>query len=177
MRTDPNSQRFIARNMSNKRKREDESEARLARDNSGLARPTQEIVKYFEELRQHFDSLDDKEEQALLVANALNEAAGQELAVAADPGCSRVLEVLLPVAEPQQVAKFFRAVLNGDAGLLSLAARLDTPPPLVPSSCHLCRAEVTQHSITYLLSLQSFRGARARSSAEPTCKSNGSFCG
>lgn len=161
--------------MSNKRKREDEPEAGLARDNNGLARPTQEIVKYFEELRQHFDSLDDKEEQALLVANALGEAAGQELAVAADPGCSRVLEVLLPAAEPQQVAKFFQAVLKGDAGLLVLAARWDNLPPSVHSMCHLHWVEMTQHNITYLLCLQSFWGTCARSLAGPTFKSDGRF--
>lgn len=109
--------------MSHKRKREEESEGPFAEHNNGLSRPTQEIVKYFEELRQHFDSLDDREEQSLLVTNALDEANGQESAVAADPGCSRVLEVLLPAAEPQHVAKFFRAVLKGDAGLLALASR------------------------------------------------------
>lgn len=111
--------------MSNKRKREDEADGTTAVTSNSLTRPTQEIVKYFEELRQHFDSLDDKEEQALLVANALQEANAQEVAVAADPGCSRVLEVLLPAAEPQQVASFFRAVLKGDAGLLALASRCD----------------------------------------------------
>ena len=109
--------------MSHKRRREDEPEGTFADHNNGLSRPTQEIVKYFEELRQHFDSLDDKEEQSLLVTSALDEANGQECAVAADPGCSRVLEVLLPAAELQHVAKFFRAVLKGDAGLLALASR------------------------------------------------------
>lgn len=117
------SSRITAYVMSHKRKREEEPEGTFAEHNNGLSRPTQEIVKYFEELRQHFDSLDDKEEQSLLVTNALDEANGQESAVAADPGCSRVLEVLLPAAEPQHVAKFFRAVLKGDAGLLALASR------------------------------------------------------
>ena len=87
-----------------------------------LPRATQEIVTYFQELKSHFDSLDDKEEQSLLVANALEEASGQECAVATDAACSRVLEVLLPCAEPQQLAKFFQAVLRGD-GLMAMASR------------------------------------------------------
>lgn len=89
-----------------------------------LPRATQEIVTYFEELKSHFDGLDDKEEQALLVANALEEASGQECAVATDPSCSRVLEALLPAAEPQQIAKFFRAVLK-DEGLMAMASRCE----------------------------------------------------
>ena len=89
-----------------------------------LPRATQEIVTYFEELKSHFDGLDDKEEQSLLVANALEEASGQECAVATDPACSRVLEALLPAAEPQQIAKFFQAVLKGD-GLMAMASRYD----------------------------------------------------
>ena len=87
-----------------------------------LPRATQEIVTYFEELKTHFDNLDDKEEQSLLVANALEEASGQECAVATDPACSRVLEVLLPAAEPQQLAKFFQAVLK-DEGLIAMSSR------------------------------------------------------
>ena len=87
-----------------------------------LPRATQEIVTYFEELRSHFDSLDDKEEQSLLVANALREASGQECAVATDAACSRVLEALLPLAEPQQLAEFLQAVLEG-AGLMAMASR------------------------------------------------------
>ncbi|KAL0051826.1 hypothetical protein WJX82_002725 [Trebouxia sp. C0006] len=86
-----------------------------------LPRATQEIVTYFEELKSHFDGLDDKEEQSLLVANALEEASGQECAVATDPACSRVLEALLPAAEPQQIAKFFQAVLKGE-GLMAMAS-------------------------------------------------------
>ncbi len=89
-----------------------------------LPRATQEIVTYFEELKSHFDGLDDKEEQSLLVANALEEASGQECAVATDPACSRVLEALLPAAEPQQIAKFFQAVLKGE-GLMTMASRCD----------------------------------------------------
>lgn len=89
-----------------------------------LPRATQEIVTYFEELKSHFDGLDDKEEQSLLVANALEEASGQECAVATDPACSRVLEALLPAAEPQQIAKFFQAVLKGE-GLMAMASRYD----------------------------------------------------
>ena len=89
-------------------------------------RATQEIVTYFEELRSHFDSLDDREEQSLLVANALEEASGQECAVATDAGCSRVLEVLLPSAEPQQLAKFFQALLAGE-GLMRTASRCVGP--------------------------------------------------
>lgn len=112
--------------MSNKRKREDEADVSHAASSSALSKPTQEIVKYFEELRKHFDTLNDTEEQALLVANALDEAKAQEVAVAADPGCSRVLEVLLPAAEPQQVANFFRAVMKSDMGLLSLASRCNS---------------------------------------------------
>ena len=107
----------------NKRKREDDPEVTAFANANTLSRPTQEIVKYFEEIREHFDTLDDKEERALLVSNALDEAGGQEPAVAGDPACSRVLEALIPAAEPQQVAKFFQAVLKGDAGLLALASR------------------------------------------------------
>ena len=81
-------------------------------------------MTYFEELKSHFDGLDDKEEQSLLVANALEEASGQECAVATDPACSRVLEALLPAAEPQQIAKFFQAVLKGE-GLMAMASRYD----------------------------------------------------
>lgn len=87
-----------------------------------LPRATQEIVTYFEELKSHFDSLDDKEEQSLLVANALQEASEQECVVATDPACSRVLEALLPAAEPQQLANFFQAVLKGE-GLMAMASR------------------------------------------------------
>ncbi len=89
-----------------------------------LPRASQEIVTYFEELKSHFDGLDDKEEQSLLVANALEEASGQECAVATDPACSRVLEALLPAAEPQQIAKFFQAVLKNE-GLMAMASRYD----------------------------------------------------
>ena len=85
-------------------------------------RATQELVTYFEELKSHFDSLDDKEEKALLVTNALAEASGQECAVATDPACSRVLEALIPAAEPQRLASFFQAVLKGE-GLMSMASR------------------------------------------------------
>ena len=109
--------------MSLKRKREHGPEETYSANSNALARPTQEIVKYFEEIREHFDTIDDKEEQALLVNNALDEARGQECAVAGDPACSRVLEALIPAAEPQQVASFFQAVLRGDAGLLVLASR------------------------------------------------------
>lgn len=87
-----------------------------------LPRATQEIVTYFEELRSHFDSLDDADDQSLLVANALEEASGQECAVATDAACSRVLEALLPSAQPQQLAKFFQAVLKGE-GLMAMASR------------------------------------------------------
>ena len=87
-----------------------------------LPRASQEIVTYFEELKTHFDGLVDKEEQSLLVANALEEASGQECAVATDPVCSRVLEALLPAAEPPQLANFFQAVLKGE-GLIAIASR------------------------------------------------------
>ena len=89
---------------------------------SRLPTATKEIVTYFEELKTHFDSLDDKEEQSLLVANALEEASGQEGAVITDPTCSRILEALLPAAEPQQLIQFFEAVLRGQ-GLLHIASR------------------------------------------------------
>ena len=110
--------------MASKRKHDEAFEglADGARPPERVPRATQEIVTYFEELKSHFDSLDDKEEQSLLVANALKEASGQECAVATDAACSRVLEALLPSAEPQQLANFFRAVLKGD-GLMALASR------------------------------------------------------
>lgn len=110
--------------MASKRKHDDafEGPADGAGPPGRLPRATQEIVTYFEELKSHFDSLDDKEEQSLLVANALEEASGQECAVATDAACSRVLEALLPSAEPQQLAKFFQAVLTGD-GLIAMASR------------------------------------------------------
>ena len=110
--------------MASKRKHDEAFEGPV--DDAGppgrLPRATQEIVTYFEELKSNFDSLDDKEEQSLLVANALEEASGQECAVATDAACSRVLEALLPCAEPQQLAKFFQAVLKGD-GLMAMASR------------------------------------------------------
>ena len=110
--------------MASKRKHEEafEQPADGAAPPGRLPRATQEIVTYFEELKSHFDSLEDKEEQSLLVANALEEASGQECAVATDAACSRVLEALLPAAEPHQLAKFFRAVLKGE-GLMAMASR------------------------------------------------------
>lgn len=113
--------------MASKRKRDEvfQGSADDAVPHGRPPRATQEIVTYFEELRSHFDNLDDREEQSLLVANALEEASGQECAVATDAGCSRVLEVLLPSAEPQQLAKFFQAVLDGE-GLMGTASRYFT---------------------------------------------------
>lgn len=110
--------------MASKRKHDEafEGPADGAAPPGRLPRATQEIVTYFEELKSHFDSLEDKEEQSLLVANALEEASGQECAVATDAACSRVLEALLPSAEPQQLAKFFQAVLKGE-GLIAMASR------------------------------------------------------
>lgn len=126
--------------MASKRKH-DEAFTEPADDASAptrLPRASQEIVTYFEELKTHFDSLVDKEEQSLLVANALEEASGQECAVATDPICSRVLEALLPAAEPPQLAKFFQAVLKGE-GLIAIASRCSFPDmsDVAASSKHL----------------------------------------
>lgn len=158
--------------MASKRKH-DEAFTEPADDASAptrLPRASQEIVTYFEELKTHFDSLVDKEEQSLLVANALEEASGQECAVATDPICSRVLEALLPAAEPPQLAKFFQAVLKGE-GLIAIASRCIFPgmSDVEASSKHLS-LYTCMHDLRQLL--QSFWVACDRGCTWTACCSS-----
>jgi hypothetical protein len=79
-------------------------------------------VSYFTEVKGHFDALEDDEERGHLVTNVLEEASGKELQVATDAACSRVLEALLPHAEPSSLLRFFKA-FSVDGKLLTLASK------------------------------------------------------
>lgn len=77
---------------------------------------------YLSEVIGHFGGLEDDEEKALLLGNVLEEIAGKEARVAADPVCSRHLEALLAIAQPAQLSAFLRSIMDG-GGMLQLAVR------------------------------------------------------
>ena len=109
----------------------------------GFHRLDDQTVTYFQEVKSHFDTLDDPEEQALLVrsmhhpsgvlllhchgcrnsvpslwkfgqvGNVLGEATGKEVKVCTDAVCSRILEALLPAAQPEQLMGFIGAFFAG----------------------------------------------------------------
>lgn len=81
----------------------------------GHSSADQSTRQYFIEVKQHFDQLDDTEQQHQLVENALEEANGREPQIATDAMCSRVLEVFLPHASSSTFIRFLRAFLaNGN---------------------------------------------------------------
>ncbi|GAB4813915.1 hypothetical protein N2152v2_000961 [Parachlorella kessleri] len=74
----------------------------------------QETSKYYEEISNHFKTLEDGEERQLVADNALGEAAGSEPRVASDAACSRVLETLLPHASIPALSAFVGALCEGE---------------------------------------------------------------
>ncbi|KAJ9532532.1 hypothetical protein QJQ45_010607 [Haematococcus lacustris] len=71
----------------------------------------QELSSYLSEVHQHFQTLVDDEERQLLVSNVLQEVAGSEALVTADPVCSRLMESLLSCAQPGQLVAVLAAVV------------------------------------------------------------------
>lgn len=114
----------------------------VAVSSSGFHRLDEETIQYFQEVKSHFDTLEDAEEQALLVqpfcfllhptdlvrsarnrvreacmqqvGNVLEDMAGKEVKVCTDAACSRILEALLPAAQAQQLAAFLGAFFAGE---------------------------------------------------------------
>ena len=97
--------------------------------NAEAMRVPPETVQYFEEIRAALDQVaaqqegaaapaaDDNadaspalEERRLLVSGALGEAVGQQVALALDPVCSRVLQRLLEAATADELLAFTRAL-------------------------------------------------------------------
>ena len=91
-----------------------------SRSNVSLVAP--ELGGYLTEIIQHFHSLGDDEERQLLLGNVLEEIAGKEMRVTADPACSRHIETLLGIASPAQLIGFLRAILDM-GGLFEVAVR------------------------------------------------------
>ena len=82
----------------------------------GFSRLDPATATYYEEATLALaDVADDPEQAALLAGAGLAEAAGREVAVAADAVGSRALEALLPLAPPPAVVEFANAVLAPDA--------------------------------------------------------------
>lgn len=88
-----------------------------------------ETATYLEEVVAHFKTLLDEEERALLVGNVLEELAGKEQPVAADPICSRHVEVLMASAQVQHVLQYLAAIADADA-LFSVVSRCASHTPL-----------------------------------------------
>ncbi|KAJ9532879.1 hypothetical protein QJQ45_010985 [Haematococcus lacustris] len=82
----------------------------------------QELSSYLSEVHQHFQTLVDDEERQLLVSNVLQEVAGSEALVTADPVCSRLMESLLSCAQPGQLVAVLAAVV-ASGGIQQVAVR------------------------------------------------------
>ncbi|KAK9798918.1 hypothetical protein WJX73_010578 [Symbiochloris irregularis] len=76
-----------------------------------------EVLAYFHEIRNHFDSLELGEERTLVADNCLQEALKQPLQVTTDAECSRIIEVLLTSASALTTLELVEGLLEGDAWL------------------------------------------------------------
>lgn len=74
----------------------------------------EETLGYFNEIREHLKNIEDDEERQLLADNVLEETAGQEVEIATDAACSRVLESLIAHATAEKKATFLMACVEGD---------------------------------------------------------------
>lgn len=86
-----------------------------------------DVLAYFHEIRNHYDSLDSESERSLVADNCLREALKQPLQVATDAECSRIMEVLLASASAMTGLALVEALLEGDTWLT------------VSTKCALCR--------------------------------------
>ena len=74
-----------------------------------------ETSEYLQEIVGHFKTLIDDEERSLLVGNVLEEIAGKEALIAADPICSRHVELLMAAAQPQQLLMYLASISEPEA--------------------------------------------------------------
>ena len=79
-----------------------------------------ETQSYFLELGGRLREAEDEEERAAIAAGALEEVRGHELQVATDLECSRVLEAMLPLAQPTELHSFLSALTQDDERVYTL---------------------------------------------------------
>jgi len=96
------------------------------------ARTHAEVHSYLTEVTAHYKSLEAEEDKELLVTNVLEQLAGKEASIAADPTCSRQIEALLASAQPAQLTAFLGACM--DTGIFLMASRCGRGPVCTVSS-------------------------------------------
>jgi hypothetical protein len=85
-----------------------------AGERHSFSRVDADTATYFREIDGTLKTLDDDSEKRLLADNVLEEAAGQEVEIATDAACSRVVEALIAHASLERQAAFLSKCVEGE---------------------------------------------------------------